>query len=90
MEELILEVKNDIIEALNLEDMTPEDLENDAPLFGADGLGLDSIDALELIMVLEKKYGIKLKDPKEGKDVFEIIDDFVCNFNDWITSRRIT
>lgn len=73
MEELILEVKNDIIEALNLEDMTPEDLENDAPLFGADGLGLDSIDALELIMVLEKKYGIKLKDPKEGKDVFKTV-----------------
>lgn len=73
MEELILEVKNDIIEALNLEDMKPEDLENDAPLFGADGLGLDSIDALELIMVLEKKYGIKLKDPKEGKEVFKTV-----------------
>ena len=73
MEELILEVKNDIIEALNLEDMKPEDLENDAPLFGADGLGLDSIDALELIMVLEKKYGIKLKDPKEGKNVFKTV-----------------
>ena len=73
MEELILEVKNDIIEALNLEDMTPEDLDYDAPLFGADGLGLDSIDALELIMVLEKKYGIKLKDPKEGKDVFKTV-----------------
>ena len=73
MEELILEVKNDIIEALNLEDMKCEDLENDAPLFGADGLGLDSIDALELIMVLEKKYGIKLKDPKEGKDVFKTV-----------------
>ena len=73
MEELILEVKNDIIEALNLEDMKPEDLENDAPLCGADGLGLDSIDALELIMVLEKKYGIKLKDPKEGKDVFKTV-----------------
>ncbi len=73
MEELILEVKNNIIEALNLEDMTPEDLEADAPLFGADGLGLDSIDALELIMVLEKKYGIKLKDPKEGKNVFKTV-----------------
>lgn len=68
-----MEVKNDIIEALNLEDMTPEDLEVDAPLFGADGLGLDSIDALELIMVLEKKYGIKLKDPKEGKNVFKTV-----------------
>ena len=66
MEALLLEVKKEIIEALNLEDMTPED----APLFGADGLGLDSIDALELIVLLEKKYGIKLQDPKDGKKVF--------------------
>ena len=66
MEELMLEVKKDIIEALNLEDMTPEELDYDAPLFGDDGLGLDSIDALELIVLLEKKYGIKLQDPKDG------------------------
>ena len=66
MEALLLEVKKEIIEALNLEDMTPEDLDEDAPLFGADGLGLDSIDALELIVLLEKKYGIKLQDPKDG------------------------
>ena len=65
----MLEVKKEIIEALNLEDMTPEDLDEDAPLFGADGLGLDSIDALELIVLLEKKYGIKLQDPKDGKKV---------------------
>ena len=64
MEDLLLEVKNEVIEALNLEDMTPEDLGDDDPLFGADGLGLDSIDALELIVLLEKKYGIKLQDPK--------------------------
>ena len=58
MEELILELKEQIIKALNLEEMTPEDIETDAPLFG-EGLGLDSIDALELIVLLEKKYGIK-------------------------------
>ena len=73
MEDLILEVKKEIIEALNLEDMTPGDLEDDAPLFGADGLGLDSIDALELIVLLEKKYGIKLQDPKDGKKVFKYV-----------------
>ena len=44
MEDLLLEVKNEVIEALNLEDMTPEDLGDDDPLFGADGLGLDSIE----------------------------------------------
>ena len=59
MEELILELKKEIIEVLNLEDMKPEDIDNDAPLFG-EGLGLDSIDALELIVMIEKKYGIKL------------------------------
>ena len=73
MEELMLELKKEIIEVLNLEDMTPDDLEDDALLFGADGLGLDSIDALELIVLLEKKYGIKLQDPKDGKKVFKSV-----------------
>lgn len=73
MEELILELKNEIIEALNLEDLTPEDIDADAPLFGS-GLGLDSIDTLELVVLLEKKYGIKLKDPKEGKEAFKSIN----------------
>ena len=54
MEELILELKNQIIEALNLEDMEAADIETEAPLFGEDGLGLDSIDALELIVILDK------------------------------------
>ena len=58
MEELILELKKEIIEALNLEDVKPEDIDEDAPLFGS-GLGLDSIDALELIVLIVKNYGIK-------------------------------
>ena len=69
MEELIIELKKKIIEALNLEEMTPEEIEDDAPLFG-EGLGLDSIDALELIVLLEKNYGIKLANPAEGKGLF--------------------
>ena len=69
MAELIEKLKREIIEALNLEDMEPEDIDKDAPLFG-EGLGLDSIDALELIVLLEKNYGIKVQDPKEGKKVF--------------------
>lgn len=79
MEELILELKEQIIKALNLEEMTPEDIETDAPLFG-EGLGLDFIDALELIVLLEKKYGIKLANPAEGKAIFTsvaTIADFV-------------
>ncbi len=62
MEELIKELKEEIIEALNLEEMTPEDIDENDALFG-DGLGLDSIDALELIVLLDKKYGIKLANP---------------------------
>lgn len=73
MEELVLQLKNEIIEVLNLEDIRPEDIDNDAPLFG-DGLGLDSIDALELIVMLEKNYGIKLKDPAKGKEIFQSIN----------------
>ena len=79
MEELIIELKKQIIEVLNLEDVQPEDIENDAPLFG-EGLGLDSIDALELIVMMEKVYGIKIKDPAAGKEIFKSIStmaDFV-------------
>ena len=69
MEEIIKELKEEIIKALNLEEMTPEDIDEHEALFG-DGLGLDSIDALELIVLLEKKYGIKLDNPAEGKKIF--------------------
>ena len=72
MKELILKLKEEIIEVLNLEDMKPEDIDENAPLFG-EGLGLDSIDALELIVLMEKVYGIKLSDPNQGKDVFKSV-----------------
>ena len=61
---LIEELKSLIIEALNLEDVTPADIETDAPLFN-EGLGLDSIDALELGLALKKKYGITISDESE-------------------------
>lgn len=73
MEELVIELKKRIIEVLNLEDVQPEDIEDDAPLFG-EGLGLDSIDALELIVMMEKNYGIKIKDPSAGKEIFKSIN----------------
>ena len=72
MDELILELKNEIIKVLNLEGVKPEDIADDGLLFG-EGLGLDSIDALELIVLLEKNYGIKLKDPAQGKDIFKSV-----------------
>lgn len=73
MEALKLELKEKIINILNLEDVAVEDVNDNDPLFG-DGLGLDSIDALELIVMLDKDYGIKLSDPKEGKAIFESIE----------------
>jgi acyl carrier protein len=69
MEDLILKLKKEIIGILNREDITPEDIDAEAPLFG-DGLGLDSIDALEFIVLLEETYGIKIEDPKKGRKVF--------------------
>lgn len=66
------ELKQKIIEALKLQDITPEQIEDDAPLFGT-GLGLDSIDALELVVLLEKEYGIVIKDIEEGRPAFRSV-----------------
>ncbi|MBE8724927.1 phosphopantetheine-binding protein [Flavobacterium hungaricum] len=73
MEALKQELKEKIVTTLNLEDIAIEDIADNDPLFG-DGLGLDSIDALELIVILDKDYGIKLVDPKEGKSIFQSIE----------------
>lgn len=83
MSALTEELKEKIISQLNLEDITVEDLQDDTPLFG-DGLGLDSIDALELIVLLDKQYGIKLADPKEGRKVFETVQTMA----DYIEAHR--
>lgn len=72
MEELIRNLKEQIIDALNLEEITVDDIDNDAPLFG-DGLGLDSIDALELIVILDRFYGIKLANPAQGREIFRSV-----------------
>ena len=66
------ELKSKIITTLKLQDITPEQIEDDAPLFGT-GLGLDSIDALELVVLLEKEYGIVIKDIEEGRPAFRSV-----------------
>jgi acyl carrier protein len=83
MEALKQELKGKIIEVLNLEDISVTDINDDDALFG-DGLGLDSIDALELIVMLDKDYGIKLVDPKEGKNIFKSIQTMA----DYISANR--
>ncbi|MGA3083661.1 MAG: phosphopantetheine-binding protein [Thermodesulfobacteriota bacterium] len=72
MEELILKLKEEIITQLNLLEITPEDIKTDAPLFG-DGLGLDSIDAMELVILMENNYGIKIENLREGRKVLTSI-----------------
>ncbi|MBQ0769886.1 MAG: acyl carrier protein [Bizionia sp.] len=72
MSNLKQELKENIIELLNLEEFSVEDINDNDALFG-DGLGLDSIDALELMVMLDKDYGIKLTDPNEGKEIFQSI-----------------
>lgn len=76
-------LKQQIIDALSLEDIQVSDIENDAPIFG-EGLGLDSIDALELIMLLDKEYGIKLTNPQESKAIFQSINTLA----DYVTEHR--
>jgi len=70
MDALIAELKQKVIDVLNLEELSVEEINENTPLFGAEGLGLDSIDALELIVLLDKEYGIRLSDPKQGKEIF--------------------
>ena len=72
MDSLINQLKLQIIDVLNLGEMSVEEFDTDVPLFG-EGLGLDSIDALELIVLLEKEYGIKLASPAEGKEIFKSV-----------------
>ena len=83
MEQLISQLKQEIIEVLNLTELTPESIDENAPLF-VEGLGLDSIDALELIVLLEKKYGLKLGTAEEGKKILHSVRtmaEFIRNNN---------
>ena len=83
MDELISQLKQQIIDVLNLEEMTADDIDANAPLLG-EGLGLDSIDALELIVLMEREYGIKLSNPAEGKEIFRS----VATIADYVSKNR--
>ena len=72
MEQLIGELKIQIIEALNLKHVKPEEISDDQPLFG-EGLGLDSIDALELIVLLQQKHDTKIANAQDGPRIFKSV-----------------
>lgn len=78
------ELKKQIIDQLNLEDVQVSDIGDDTPLFGEGGIGLDSIDALELIVLLEKYYGIQVVSPEEGKQAFTSVN----SMTDYINKRK--
>lgn len=82
-EQLKQQLKQQIIQFLNLTNVKPEDIKDDQPLFG-EGLGLDSIDSIELIVLLSREYGISIQDPKEGRKVLVDINTMV----DYITEHR--
>jgi len=71
------QLKEQIIQFLNLTTFKPEDIKDDQPLFG-EGLGLDSIDSLELIALLDRIYGIKINDPKEGRKILVDVNTMVA------------
>lgn len=83
MEELMRTLKQQIVEQLNLQHIKPEDIGDDQPLF-VEGLALDSIDALELIVLLQQKYGIKLANPEDGPKIFKT----VRNMAEFITEHK--
>jgi acyl carrier protein len=76
-ESLKLEFKEHLINYLNLLDTTPEQINDEEPLFGGD-LGLDSIDSVELIVLLDREYGIKIKNPQEGRQILVDVNTIVA------------
>ena len=83
MEQLKNELKNILVRDLKLQDIGPEDIDDNEPLFG-EGLGLDSLDAVELVVLIKKHYGVHIKDMEEGKAAFVSINGLA----DFINERR--
>lgn len=74
------QLKEVLIKGLKLEDITPDEIEDNVSLFGDDGLGLDSVDSIELVLILEKEFGVKVIDSKEYEKIFSSIQtllDFI-------------
>ena len=80
------DLKEKIIAGLGLEDISVDEIEDDMPLFGDDGLGLDSVDAIELTLIIEKEFGVKIVNMDETKNVFETSNTLVKYINEQKTA----
>ncbi|MCK5541335.1 MAG: acyl carrier protein [Desulfobacterales bacterium] len=74
LEEIRQQLKEELIENLSLEDIEPKDIKNDEILFGDDGLGLDSLDAVEIVVFLQRIWGIEIKDMEQGREILVTVD----------------
>jgi len=84
MEDLKRELKQMIVTTLLLEEVTPEDISDEAPLFGQEGLGLDSVDALQLVVQIENDYGVVIENEEVGREVFASINHLA----EYISGKR--
>jgi acyl carrier protein len=78
----INEFKEVLIKGLNLEDFTIDDIEDNAPLFGDDGIGLDSVDSIELVLIIEKEYGVKISNTEQYQDIFASVNSLLNYINE--------
>lgn len=74
MQELKQELKESLVKNLSLEDVTPDQIEDDMPLFGDEGLELDSLDAVEIVVMLQRNYGLDVKELQKGREIFQSIN----------------
>lgn len=81
---LINDIKNKLVVALNLQGVSPDDIDENAELFGDDGLGLDSVDALELVVMVEREYGIVVDESDDRKTTFASVSTLA----DYIISKK--
>lgn len=76
------ELKNVLIKYLNLEDISSAEIEDGDPLFGDEGLGLDSVDSIELVLAVEKEYGVKINDSTQYETIFASVENLLKYIND--------
>jgi len=80
------DLKVKIIQGLNLEDIAPDEIEDDMALFGDEGLGLDSVDAIELTLILEKEFGVKVTNMAEAESIFASCTSLTSYINEQLKS----